>query len=64
MKSIVTCEPDYIVMGMSAITFFGGKKGAEDFLENMEKESGGVKCSIGSLSCAAALRAYGGTGRF
>lgn len=63
VKSIVTCEPDYIVMGMSAITFFGGKKGAEAFVANMEKEAGGVKCSIGSLSCAAALRAYGGVKR-
>lgn len=63
VKSIVTCEPDYLVMGMSAITFFGGKEGALEFEKNIEKESGGVKCSIGSLSCAAALRAYGGIKR-
>ncbi len=48
---------------MSAITFFGGKKGALDFVENIETESGGIKCSIGSLSCTAALKAYGGVKR-
>ena len=63
VKSVITCEPDYLVMGMSAITFFGGKKGAEEFVENIEKESGGIKCSIGSLSCTAALKAYGGVKR-
>ncbi len=28
IKSVVTCEPDYLVMGMSALSFFGGVKGA------------------------------------
>ena len=27
VKSVMTCAPDYLVMGMSAITFFGGAKG-------------------------------------
>ncbi|MEY3136467.1 MAG: hypothetical protein RL580_199, partial [Pseudomonadota bacterium] len=24
VRSVMTCEPDYLVMGMSAITFYGG----------------------------------------
>jgi maleate isomerase len=29
VKSVMTCQPDYLVMAMSAITFFGGAKGAD-----------------------------------
>ena len=62
VKSVMTCEPDYLVMGMSAITFYGGLKGAHAFKDKMEG-AGGVGCSTGSFSCAAALRAYGGVKR-
>jgi maleate isomerase len=62
VRSVMTCEPDYLVMGMSAITFFGGAKGAEEFQRNIEREAG-VGASIGSHSCAAALKAYGGIRR-
>lgn len=59
VRSVMTCEPDYLVMGMSAVTFFGGGKGADKFAKSIEDESG-VKVSIGSHSCAHALRTYGG----
>ena len=62
VRSVMTCEPDYLVMGMSAVTFFDGAKGADKFQKTIESESG-VKVSIGSHSCAAALRAYGGVKR-
>ena len=58
VKSVMTCSPDYLVMGMSAITFFGGMKGADEFQAKIEKESG-IGVSIGSHSCTAALKAYG-----
>ena len=29
VRSVMTCSPDYLVMGMSAITFYGGAAGAE-----------------------------------
>ena len=58
VKSVMTCAPDYLVMGMSAVTFFGGMKGANVFQENVEREAG-VGISIGSHSCTAALKAYG-----
>jgi maleate isomerase len=62
VKSVMTCEPDYLVMGMSAITFFGGAKGADDFVRRME-DATGIGISIGSHSAAAALKIYGGIKR-
>jgi maleate isomerase len=62
VRSVMTCEPDYLVMGMSAITFYGGLKGADAFQRSIE-QTAGVKISIGSHSCAAALAAYGGIRR-
>jgi maleate isomerase len=57
VRSVMTCAPDYLVMGMSAITFYGGAAGADAFREKVERASG-VGVSIGSHSCTAALQAY------
>lgn len=62
VRSVMTCSPDYLVMGMSAVTFYGGAKGADEFQAKVEKEAG-INISIGSHSCTAALRAYGGIKR-
>ncbi|MCB2108354.1 MAG: arylmalonate decarboxylase [Rhodobacteraceae bacterium] len=62
VKSVMTCEPDYLVMGMSAITFYGGNKGADEFQKKIEDEAK-VGVSVGSHSCTAALKAYGGIKR-
>jgi len=62
VRSVMTCEPDYLVMGMSAVTFYGGAPGADAFQAKVEGESG-VRISIGSHSCTAALKAYGGVRR-
>lgn len=62
VRSVMTCEPDYLVMGMSAVTFFGGAAGADRFQRTVENEAG-IKISIGSHSCTAALKAYGGVKR-
>jgi maleate isomerase len=62
VRSVMTCSPDYLVMGMSAVTFFGGAKGADEFQARVEREAG-VGISIGSHSCTAALKAYGGCRR-
>jgi maleate isomerase len=62
VRSVMTCEPDYLVMGMSAITFYGGAKGADAFRAKVERTSG-IGVSIGSHSCTAALKAYGGIKR-
>ncbi|MGA6964692.1 MAG: hypothetical protein WBZ51_13900 [Xanthobacteraceae bacterium] len=62
VRSVMTCSPDYLVMGMSAITFYGGAAGADEFQRSIERESA-VGVSIGSHSCTAALKAYGGVKR-
>jgi maleate isomerase len=62
VRSVMTSSPDYLVMGMSAITFYNGNKGADEFKKKVETEAK-VGVSVGSHSCAAALRAYGGVKR-
>ena len=62
VRSVMTCKPDYLVMGMSAITFYGGVAGGEDFRRRVV-DVAGVDISIGSASLVAALRAYGGIRR-
>ena len=62
VKSVMTCAPDYLVMGMSAITFFGGRKGADAFVRQMQDVTG-IGISVGSHSTTAALQAYGGVKR-
>jgi maleate isomerase len=62
VRNVMTSSPDYLVMGMSAVTFFGGAAGADTFQAKVERESG-IGISIGSHSCTAALKAYGGVKR-
>jgi maleate isomerase len=62
VRSVMTCSPDYLVMGMSSVTFIGGAKGADEFQRKVEREAG-VGVTIGSHSCTAALKAYGGIRR-
>jgi maleate isomerase len=62
VRSVMTCAPDYLVMGMSAVTFFDGAKGADAFTRQVEDASG-VKISIGSHSTTAGLQRYGGVRR-
>ena len=62
VKSVLTASPDYLVMGMSAVTFFDGIAGADRFQASVEKASG-LGVSVGSHACAAALKAYGGIKR-
>jgi maleate isomerase len=62
VRSVMTAAPDYLVMGMSAVTFFDGAKGADAFVDKVENEAG-VKVSVGSHACTEAMRAYGGVKR-
>lgn len=59
VRSVITCKPDYLVMGMSAITFYGGVEGGNKFKAEVE-EIAGVGASTGSESVVAALKAMGG----
>jgi maleate isomerase len=62
VASVMTAEPDSLVMGMSAVTFIGGAAGADEFRKKLE-DAGRVKAATGSHACAQALQAYGNISR-
>jgi len=62
VRGVMTCHPDHLVMGMSALTFFGGRAGADAFARRIHDETG-LGVTVGSHACAAALRALGGVRR-
>ena len=62
VRETMTCKPDYLVLGMSAITFYGGVAGGAAFKAEVEALAG-IGVSTGSESTVAALRAYGGIKR-
>mgnify|MGYP000945084188 CR=1 FL=1 len=53
-----SCEIQYLVMGMSAVTFWNGRKGAEQYLKEIH-DCAGVGVTCGSFALEAALNAYG-----
>ncbi|CAH0495256.1 arylmalonate decarboxylase [Novosphingobium sp. CECT 9465] len=62
LATAVTCRPDYLVLGVSAISFVGGKVGCADFIAQVEDQTG-LGISVGSVATAEALRAYGNVRR-
>ncbi|SEF59660.1 maleate isomerase [Thermomonospora echinospora] len=58
VESVLTCEPDHLVMGMSAETFWGGADGNAEF-ERMIREMSGLDVTTGASACHAALSALG-----
>jgi len=58
LEAALTCDPDYVVLGMSAETFWDGLQGSEQLKKKLRKTAKrGV--AMGSDACRAALRAYG-----
>ena len=55
---VLTCHPDYLVMGMSSETFWGGLRTSLEMKRRMEEISG-LRVAMGSDACQAALRCYG-----
>ena len=62
LRTALTCKPDYLVLGVSAISFMGGLAGCTSFVEEV-RDFSGLDISVGSLAVAEALRAYGGVRR-
>jgi maleate isomerase len=58
VTGVMTCEPNYLVMGMSAVTFFGGAEGGRKWRESIEQLSG-LGVTTGAEAVVAALKAYG-----
>lgn len=59
VRSVMTAKVDYLVLGMSAVTFYGGVEGSRKWKADVEAVAG-VGASTGAESVAAALKAYGG----
>ena len=53
----VTCEPDYLIMGMSALMFWGGRLESEKRMGALSEHCG-LEVSAGSFACEAALNLY------
>lgn len=59
IRDVVTCQPDYMVMGMSAETFWDGMEGNERFQERVRFLSGDLGVTTGATSCRVALERLG-----
>ncbi len=60
MRNIMTCEPTYIMMGMSAETFWGGLAGNAEFEERLREHTGPeMGITSGAAALKAALDAFG-----
>lgn len=57
---VMTCEPDYMVMGMSAETFWDGLEGNRRFVKQITDQSG-LDVATGAEACERALKIFGAT---
>lgn len=61
IRDIMTCEPDYIMMGMSAETFWGGLAGNVEFEARLRDSIGpAMGLTSGAAALKAAIDAFGG----
>ena len=58
VDEVMTCEPDYLIMGMSSETFWDGLEGSQKLQQRVEQRSG-VKVCMGSDASQQALKLYG-----
>ena len=58
LEAVLTCDPDYVILGMSSETFWDGLAGSKKLQKKLERVAKrGV--AMGSDACRAALKAYG-----
>jgi maleate isomerase len=58
IDQVMTCEPDYLIMGMSSETFWDGLEGSKRLMERVQQRAG-VKVAMGSDASQEALKRYG-----
>ena len=58
LETVMTCEPDYIVMGMSAETFWGGVQGNAAFEQGV-RDMTGLRGDDRATAAGEALKAFG-----
>ncbi|WP_211907362.1 maleate cis-trans isomerase family protein [Pikeienuella piscinae] len=54
----LTCQPDYLIMGMSALMFWDGRAASEKRMQELSERCG-LGVSAGSFACEAALNLTG-----
>ena len=59
IDSLITCDPRYVILGMSAETFWDGIEGSRRLEERLRRRAGGRGVGLGSDACRDALRALG-----
>ena len=59
VERVMTAEPDYMVMGMSSETFWGGVEGNRQFIQQIKALSGGLGVATGAEACERALHRFG-----
>lgn len=58
VQRVMTAEPDYMVMGMSAETFWGGVEGNREFIRQITEWTG-LGVATGAEACERALHLFG-----
>ena len=58
LDAALTCDPDYVILGMSAETFWDGVKGSSSMKKSLQRRAK-RPVAMGSDACRAALKAYG-----
>ncbi len=58
VQRVMTAEPDYMVMGMSAETFWDGVEGNRKFTKQISDWAGGLKVATGAEACERALKLF------
>ncbi|NUM49407.1 MAG: arylmalonate decarboxylase, partial [Anaerolineales bacterium] len=59
VERVMTAEVDYMVMGMSAETFWGGVEGNRRFVRDINAWTGGMGVATGAEACEKALNLFG-----
>jgi maleate isomerase len=59
VERVMTAEPDYMIMGMSSETFWGGVEGNRQFIQQIKALSGGLGVATGAEACERALHRFG-----
>jgi maleate isomerase len=58
VDSVMSCEPDHLVLGISAETFWDGANASRDLKKRLEEHTG-IPVSMGAEACHAALELLG-----
>ncbi len=58
VERVMTAEPDYMVMGMSSETFWGGMEGNRQFVKQIQDLTGNMGVATGAEACERVLQNF------